>query len=158
MNAISRRAVIRQSLNPIYLPFYDKLCELLPVEDGWAPYSGTRTFTSQQQLYDQGRTMPGHVVTEAQAGESAHNYGCASDWTQFSEDGVPTWFIKEDPIWKTYIDAVTKAGLRPGAEWGDVDHAELKISVSWPTILGSYKASGGMNGAYAAIQTALIVT
>lgn len=38
-----------------------------------------RSFAEQQALYEQGRTKPGRIVTNAKAGQSLHNYGLAVD-------------------------------------------------------------------------------
>ena len=40
---------------------------------------GLRTFAEQDELYAQGRTKPGQIVTQARGGESNHNYGLAAD-------------------------------------------------------------------------------
>jgi peptidoglycan L-alanyl-D-glutamate endopeptidase CwlK len=42
--------------------------------------STLRDNESQNALYAQGRTTPGHIVTNAKAGQSFHNYGCAFDF------------------------------------------------------------------------------
>ena len=42
--------------------------------------STLRDAESQNALYAQGRTRPGKVVTNARAGQSWHNYGCAFDF------------------------------------------------------------------------------
>jgi len=42
-------------------------------------YSSLRTWKKQRQLYRQGRTAPGGIVTNAKAGRSYHNYGLAFD-------------------------------------------------------------------------------
>jgi peptidoglycan L-alanyl-D-glutamate endopeptidase CwlK len=39
----------------------------------------SRTLEEQTALYAQGRTLPGRIVTNAQAGQSAHNFGLALD-------------------------------------------------------------------------------
>ena len=39
-----------------------------------------RDLESQSALYAQGRTTPGHIVTNAPPGESFHNYKCAADF------------------------------------------------------------------------------
>ncbi|MBH8600228.1 M15 family metallopeptidase, partial [Thermoactinomyces sp. CICC 23799] len=36
---------------------------------------GLRTFAEQNELYAQGRTKPGKIVTNAKAGQSYHNFG-----------------------------------------------------------------------------------
>src|SRR5690606_12092414 len=84
----TRRERFRRGLHPLYLPFYDALC--LELGDHWQPYFGIRTHEQQAFLYAQGRDRPGRVVTNARAGESAHNYGCASDWTVW-RGGQPLW-------------------------------------------------------------------
>ena len=43
-------------------------------------YEGLRSPERQDELYRQGRTSPGKVVTNARAGQSFHNYGLAFDW------------------------------------------------------------------------------
>lgn len=43
-------------------------------------YCGRRTAREQEELYEQGRSKPGRIVTRARAGQSFHNYGRAIDW------------------------------------------------------------------------------
>lgn len=43
-------------------------------------YEGFRTPQRQDQLYAQGRTSPGRIVTNARSGQSFHNAGIAIDW------------------------------------------------------------------------------
>lgn len=151
MTPLERRAHFRQGLSSTYLPFYDSLCGVLGPE--WQPYFGVRTFDQQTALYAQGRTGPGGIVTNARAGESAHNYGCGSDWTYFYNDQL-VWLKKEDPLWQIYINAVTKVGLRPGAEFGDIDHNELRLDCDWKHVLLAYNA-GNMTSAQDKIAQSL---
>lgn len=41
--------------------------------------SGFRSFDEQDALFEQGRSKPGPIVTNAKRGQSAHNYGRAVD-------------------------------------------------------------------------------
>lgn len=56
-----------------------------------------RTHDEQDALYAQGRTKPGRIVTNARAGQSAHNYGLALDFVPIVngklewDDGAPQW-------------------------------------------------------------------
>lgn len=43
-------------------------------------YEGLRTCARQTELYAQGRTKPGKIVTKAKAGQSMHQYGLAIDF------------------------------------------------------------------------------
>jgi len=45
---------------------------------------------SQQALYNQGRTTPGKIVTNAKPGESFHNYGVAFDFVPLV-NGKAVW-------------------------------------------------------------------
>jgi peptidoglycan L-alanyl-D-glutamate endopeptidase CwlK len=92
---------------------------------------GTRTFAEQAEIYAQGRTKPGKIVTQAKPGESMHNYGMAIDFVVF--DGVDGNGGVGQPLWQSPL--MTKAGqiaLDMGLDWGgawttfkDMPHIQL---------------------------------
>jgi LAS superfamily LD-carboxypeptidase LdcB len=47
-----------------------------------------RTLQRQAKLFEQGRSEPGQIVTNAQRGESYHNYGLALDISPVTDDIV----------------------------------------------------------------------
>lgn len=49
-----------------------------------------RDFAAQDQLYAQGRTIPGKIVTNAKGGQSSHNFRRAFDFVPL-RNGKPTW-------------------------------------------------------------------
>lgn len=67
---------------------------------------------SQAALYAQGRTAPGRIVTNANAGDSIHNYRLAYDVVPII-NGKPCWDIS-NPVWKV----VGELGIKCGLEWG----------------------------------------
>lgn len=146
-----RRATFRVGLSSLYLPYYDALCAALGPE--WQPYMGLRSFSQQDALWKQGRQVPGPnatekhplggTVTNARGGESAHNYGCGTDWAYF-ENGLLQWISKDSPHWAFFQAAVEKIGLRWGGEFGDVDHAELKIDCDWKHVLLAFNSHGSL--------------
>lgn len=71
-----------------------------------------RTDQEQNDLYAQGRTKPGKVVTNAKAGQSIHNYGLAFDIACRDKDGKIQW-NDEEPY-----KAVGAIGEGLGLEWG----------------------------------------
>lgn len=77
--------------------------------------SGTRTYAEQQALYDQGRTKPGKIVTNAKPGSSWHNHGVAFDIGVF-RDGE---YVEESPAYR----AVGQIGKSLGFEWGGDFHS-----------------------------------
>ncbi len=70
-----------------------------------------RSLSEQAALYAQGRTKPGPIVTRAQPGQSAHNFGLAVDVVPL-RNGKPVWDAA-DPVW----DAVGECGMAAGLEW-----------------------------------------
>jgi len=70
---------------------------------------------SQEALYEQGRTRPGKIVTNAKSGESWHNYRCAIDIVPLV-NGKPNW-DGSDPIWQTIGELGEKAGLEWAGRW-----------------------------------------
>jgi peptidoglycan L-alanyl-D-glutamate endopeptidase CwlK len=72
--------------------------------------SGTRSYQEQDELYAQGRTKPGPIVTNARAGQSYHNFGLAFDAGVFRNGE----YIEECPEYA----ALGALGKRIGLEWG----------------------------------------
>ena len=72
--------------------------------------SGLRTYDEQNDLYAQGRTKPGKIVTNARGGFSNHNFGIAFDVGVFEG----SQYLDESPKYK----AVGVLGMDLGLEWG----------------------------------------
>ena len=90
-------------------------------------YSTYRDAEAQDALYDQGRTAPGRIVTNARGGESFHNYGLAFDVVPIV-GGKLVWSAS-DPVWRHIIKIGTDLGLESGANWNtlkDVDHFQWR--------------------------------
>jgi len=157
---------MRDSLSSIYLPFYDALIEELEKSqfgDFFAPYSGRRTMEEQVALYSKGRTADDvknrvKIVTYAKAGDSPHNWGCATDWAEFQ----PT-FVGQDvwnkANWSYFAQCVRKVGLVWGGDFlslKDKPHCELMIHGSWSKIGKIYRDTGDLKQGEEAIKSALI--
>lgn len=89
---------------------------------------GFRSIERQNQLYSQGRTTAGNIVTNAKGGESFHNYGVAVDFV-FRKEG----YNATEAQWQT----LGRIGEAQGFEWGgrwkgfvDKPHFELKLGNS----------------------------
>jgi peptidoglycan LD-endopeptidase CwlK len=101
--------------------------------------SGLRTFGEQAELYAQGRTKPGKIVTNARPGSSFHNYALAFDVVEM-KDGKGLW---ENPNW----DAIGQLGKSLGFEWGgdwtsfkDLPHFQYPPKTSVSSLLAHYNA------------------
>jgi peptidoglycan LD-endopeptidase CwlK len=119
--------------------------------------SGLRTAAEQNALYAQGRTTPGHIVTNAKAGQSMHNYGLAVDVVPYlsGQTGALNW----NPGTGQYaamVAALKSEGLSWGGDWvtfKDEDHFQLSTLPVKPTagMIADYGA--GDQGALAMIWT-----
>lgn len=96
-----------------------------------------RTIKEQDDLYAQGRTKKGKIVTNAKGGQSIHNWGLAFDIViLLDKDGDGTfesvsWEV--DKHWKRVVDFFKKKGWTWGGEWGfkDYPHFEFTQGKSW---------------------------
>jgi len=91
--------------------------------------SGLRTAAEQNALYAQGRTTPGHIVTNAKAGQSMHNYGLAVDVVPYlsGPSGQLNWNT-QTAQYQAMVSALKAQGLVWGGEWHtipDPDHFQM---------------------------------
>ena len=73
--------------------------------------AGLRTYEEQNELFAQGRTKPGRIVTNARGGFSNHNFGIAFDVGVF--EGAN--YLGESPKLPKAVGAL---GMDLGLEWG----------------------------------------
>ena len=90
---------------------------------------GLRTYQEQDALYAQGRTAPGHIVTNAKGGYSNHNFGCAVDCIPFlsGTGGELNWDAKSDQF-HAMVAYLKAQGLVWGGSWvhmPDPPHMQL---------------------------------
>lgn len=81
---------------------------------------GLRSWQEQDNLYAQGRTAPGKIVTKCRGGYSYHNFGMAADCvpSQFGPDQPynPDWNPSHGS-WKRMEAVGVSLGLDSGATW-----------------------------------------
>ena len=106
--------------------------------------SSLRTFAEQTKLYNQGRTAPGGIVTNAKAGQSFHNYGLAIDVAVLKDGKID---------WKTDWDVLGKLGKQNGLEWGgdfksfvDRPHFQMKFGHTHQELKAMVDAGKTTNG------------
>jgi peptidoglycan LD-endopeptidase CwlK len=91
-----------------------------------------RSMAEQDQLYAQGRTAPGKVVTNARAGESYHNFGLAFDVLVLDAMGKADW-SPANPGWGQAGALGEELGLEWGGRWRglvDLPHFQYTGGVS----------------------------
>lgn len=87
---------------------------------------GTRTHAEQQVTYDQGRTLPGKIVTNAEPGDSYHQYGLAIDVVPRAYKAMPDW-NPSGPLWIKIGQLAEAAGLEWGGRWSKPDRPHVQI-------------------------------
>jgi peptidoglycan LD-endopeptidase CwlK len=86
---------------------------------------GFRSIERQNELYAQGRTTPGQIVTNAKGGQSFHNYGVAVDFV-FRNGG----YNVPESHWQTLGHVAKLEGFEWGGDWvgfKDRPHVELTL-------------------------------
>lgn len=109
-----------------------------------------RTFQEQQDIYDQGRTKPGPIVTNAKPGSSYHNWGMAFDFclviagTQVSWDSIKDFDGDLVSDWMEVVNVFKAAGWTWGGDWHtivDKPHLEKTFGLHWTQLL-TMRANG----------------
>ncbi len=117
--------------------------------------SGLRTAAEQDALYAQGRTAPGHIVTNAKAGFSMHNYGLAVDIVPYlsGQAGALNW-RSDTPQFRSMVAALEKQELVWGGAWKsipDFDHFQMPDLPVTPTAAMRADYKGGTPAALKAL-------
>jgi peptidoglycan L-alanyl-D-glutamate endopeptidase CwlK len=108
--------------------------------------SALRTFAEQDELYAQGRTKPGNIVTNARGGFSNHNFGLAFDVVPIV-NGKAQWNSKD---WNKIGQIGKSFGFVWGGDWkGLVDkpHFEMMFGNTLAQLRNKY-TSGDKQGNY----------
>jgi peptidoglycan LD-endopeptidase CwlK len=102
---------------------------------------GLRTIEYQNELYAQGRTKPGQIVTNAKGGYSYHNFGLAVDFALLMPDSrTLSWDTNRDGDndgqhdWMEVVNIAKSLGFEWGGDWASfVDMPHLQISFGLST-------------------------
>ena len=115
---------------------------------------GLRTIEEQNDLYAQGRTKPGKIITRARGGKSYHNYALAIDFALlYDKDGDGkfeelSWDINKDfdrddkKDWDEVIEAFEAKGWESGGKWRtfkDYPHLQKTLGYSVAQLFDKYK-------------------
>lgn len=94
--------------------------------------AGLRTNAEQQRLYNQGRTTPGNIVTNARPGQSIHNFGLAIDFVLVNDaDTTVSWTVNKE--WRRVGAIGKQLGFQWGGDWTsfrDYPHLDLQRGMS----------------------------
>jgi peptidoglycan LD-endopeptidase CwlK len=163
--------IISRDKSLLYPPFAEQLryfeSRLAAAKLPFYLYMGLRTFECQDELYAQGRTLPGKIVTNARGGDSLHNYGLAAD---FVLDGVPekpgiqwSWDTKADfnadgrNDWMQMGEIAESSGLEWGGRWKrlpDLPHVQNTYGLTLAEIKEIYRSGHGIKAVWSELKAA----
>jgi peptidoglycan L-alanyl-D-glutamate endopeptidase CwlK len=98
-----------------------------------------RSSEEQDELYAQGRTTDGDIVTNAKGGESYHNYGLAIDFALMNINGEIVWDMEYDgngnskSDWSEVVEIAKSLGFDWGGDWvsfKDYPHFQMDFGLS----------------------------
>lgn len=88
--------------------------------------SGSRSYAEQNELYAQGRSKPGQIVTKAKGGYSWHNFGLAFDIGIFSSDDKT--YYGESGSYEVCGQIGESLGLEWGGRWEFTDEPHFQFN------------------------------
>lgn len=100
---------------------------------------GFRSNEEQDALFNQGRSIAGNIVTNAQGGESYHNYGLAIDFALRTPEGDVVWDMERDDNgngqadWMEVVELAKELGFTWGGDWAnfpDYPHLQMDFGLS----------------------------
>lgn len=116
----AKSLALLQLVNPDLSSKIQQMAEMLDQENiTFIVTQGLRSWQDQDKLYQQGRTTPGKIVTNAAPGHSWHNFGLAVDVAPDDPTLVGfqlDWNV-DHPVWKRLISVGESLGLLSGSEF-----------------------------------------
>jgi peptidoglycan L-alanyl-D-glutamate endopeptidase CwlK len=151
---LDRIKLLHPKLREEVSKIYAEICEALSGKAICRFAYTLRTFAEQDELFAQGRTKKGNIVTKAKGGLSYHNYGLALDIVLLvDKDGNGTyetasWDLKSDfdgdgkADWMEIVNIFKQYGWSWGGDWKFVDapHFEKTFGHSVRDLLALYDA------------------
>jgi peptidoglycan L-alanyl-D-glutamate endopeptidase CwlK len=152
----SRSEAVLANVNPVLAAKVRAAAEQLAESGTYLlVVSGLRTAAEQDALYAQGRNgVPGHIVTNARAGRSMHNYGLAVDIVPYlsGPSGELNW-DENTPQFRAMVAALEGQGLVWGGAWKtfpDDDHFQMPGIPASPSL--AMQADYGDGGRAALVE------
>lgn len=143
--SMERLNELHPSIREAAIRAYTKACKITPV--GVHPYitETYRSFKRSDELYAQGRTKPGSIVSNARGGQSIHNYFLALDFVLMI-NGKMSWNV--DDNWKKVVKCFEEEGFEWGGYWKfkDYPHFQKTNGYSLKQIQEKYKNGDFMDG------------
>lgn len=111
--------------------------------------SAHRTWEQQDELYKQGRTKPGPIVTNAKGGQSLHNFSIAVDLGLFNGDKYldDTSPVLASRIYKAIASDISEYGMEWGGNWQSIQdepHYQIYTGLTLSQMRVRYQLNGSV--------------
>ena len=163
--------IVSRDKSLLYPPFAEQLryfeSRLAEAKLPFHLFMGLRTFERQDELYAQGRTKPGRIVTNARGGDSFHNYGLAADYVldgQVERPGIQwSWDTRADlnadgrSDWLQMGEIAESCGLEWGGRWKrfpDMPHVQNTYGLTLAEIKEIYRKGHGIKAVWSELKAA----
>jgi peptidoglycan LD-endopeptidase CwlK len=163
--------IISRDKSLLYPPFAEQLryfeSRLAAAKLPFYLFMGFRTFEDQDDLYAQGRTKPGKIITNAPGGYSLHNFGLAADYVldgQVDKPGIQwSWDTKADfnadgrSDWMNMGEIAESCGLEWGGRWRrfpDLPHLQMTCGLTLAEIREIYRGCGTLTALWSELKAA----
>lgn len=146
-HSLAQLQLLHPKLRDIAIQAYNEAVSETPA--GVHPYIDQtyRTFAESDKLYQQGRTTPGEIISNAQAGQSYHNYGLALDF-HLQVNGSDNWTVDHD--WMTVVNIFKSHGFTWGGDFAgnfkDYPHLEMRFGYNWRDLWVKYNVKDFIEG------------
>lgn len=141
IHSLAQLSLLHPSIRNKAIDAYNEAVKATPA--GVHPYIDQtyRTFAQSAVLYQQGRTTPGAIVSNAEPGQSYHNYGLALDF-HLQINGEDSWVV--DHNWMVVVNVFKSHGFNWGGDFNgtfkDYPHLEDKLGHNWRDLLALHNA------------------
>ena len=145
MDSLAKLQQLHPALRDVAIAAYNEAVAATPTGVHPVIDQTLRSFEESDKLYQQGRTTPGPIVSNAKAGQSWHNYGLALDF-HLQVNGKDVWpnHPEQDADWMTVVNIFKKHGFNWGGEFPgtfkDYPHLENKLGHTLAQLEEAYAA------------------
>lgn len=147
MNSTDKLQLLHPKIREAAIQAYGEAVKATPLNVHPVIDQTYRSFEESDKIYQRGRTTPGAIVSNSQAGQSYHNYALALDF-HLQVDGKDVWAI--DKNWMIVVNIFKKHGFTWGGDFGgnfkDYPHLENKLGYNWRQLLTLHKAGDFIPG------------
>lgn len=118
--SMKRLNELHPSVRQSAIDAYTEACKVTPVGVHPLITETLRSYERSNELYAQGRTKPGSIVTNAKGGSSWHNFALAIDFVLVI-NGKMSWVVDEN--WMKVIKVFQKHGWKSGLYFNTIKDA-----------------------------------